>query len=1129
MDSPHRNHPHTEKVSTKGLNGGPVLGSYSDTGRLMNSASKQLARNYQARPDKGEVKGEKIIYDPFSDPKIKNDKSEKYKRKPKYALFGQKDDERPPDDPRLRNPGQSTEKKKKFESMPCLFKPYNHDAETSIGHAPPTRIVLTGFDPLIPVDQIQRHFSQYGHISHISSETSKDTGSALGVCLITYKDRVASAREPVISAWEAAKRAHEHCRNSEQRVGGRRVFAILDRDGSVGRRMVQKATARQNPRRPLGGLAEEKLYRGLVVETPGPPPSAPKGPSAKTSTRPAAPPRIMGEAQRVPTATKPSPRDLVEEKPVLDQIKRDPYIFIAHRHVPVLGATIPHLSSRLRGMRHKDVRCDKTGYYIVFENSRGGEEDAAHCYNMCNEKPLFNYIMTMELQKYGNPSYERSPSPERVQAEAREKAKLERKRQEEELQMEEEKKQRASNLDPVREMVEMLKRELQDKLLQDVKSRIVAPALYEYLEPDRHVEKRRRLNIDAPNDERRPGTYIDRVQNSRLGSTPDSRQEFNVHGHRPLGSSSLNIAALPRIRKGVGNKRGNIAFADERRKQRTPKKPEIRSLHHRLYQFQDTNDSDDEQRTSITRDTEEQESRPISRMSMSSMRSDDEDDEQFERKVGQQSRHLTPQESVEDTFTSNFTPMVLEAERVVSSIEKDAVALPPNTKKRKRLREPLASNKRQKEDDQLFGIGGVDPDAASPWDISREESSVAEITPVVDDGETVKSFAGTPGQEAPAGKDKAKKSKAKKKSKKQIFEEREKLKKEQAQVEFEEMLAQAPKVQEIQPPTSPEIPEEPETDIAWSVTSGVAKRTVEADPNLVLDLDGWQSLVKDDEDLNYLRQALGHRSAAPLGNVSTWAWKHKEIKALNRSGERGVIRATTKIEGYYIPNSSGCARTEGTKRILESEKSKYLPHRIRVQRAREEREAKAKEDPQVAAAEAAKLAAAKSLSKSTSRTNRANNRRLVADIAAQKQVLAPSQSGEGDVLRFNQLKKRKKPVKFARSAIHNWGLYAMENIAANDMIIEYVGEKVRQQVADIRERQYLKSGIGSSYLFRIDDHTVIDATKRGGIARFINHSCTPNCTAKIITVDRSKRIVIYALRDIGQSKTASSPSAGFER
>ncbi|KAI4222404.1 MAG: hypothetical protein L6R36_006167 [Xanthoria steineri] len=1113
MDSPRRTHPLTEKPDATHSNGSRSPTRRSDKGSLLNSISQQLCRKLEARPGKGEVKGEKITYDPCLDFKTKNDKAPKRDRKPKYARFGEKDDERPPHDPRLRNLRPATTNKKKFEPMLSLFKPYDHDAITSIGHAPPTSIVVTGFDPLINVGQIQRHFAQYGQIGQINNEISKETGSFLGVCLISFKDRLAKGREPAVSAWEAARRAHEHCKSSEQRVGGRRVCAILDRDGSVGRRVVQKAIARQHPRRPPVGPPDEKPRREPVVEIPGPPPSAPKGPSAKPSTRPPAPSRILAEGQRYPA--KPSNHDLVEEKPVLEKIKRDPYIFIAHRHVPVLGATIPHLSSRLRGMRHKDVRCDKTGYYIVFEDSRAGEEDAAHCYNMCNDKPLFNYTMTMEVQKYGNPNYERSPSPERVQAEAREMAKLERKRLDDELEMEEEKKQRAANLDPVREMVELLKRELQDKLLQDVKSRIVAPALYEYLDPDQHVEKRRRLNIDAPSDERRPGIYVNHAQSSPREGTPDYRQEQNIYGRRPVGSSNLNVAVLPRIRKGMGNQRGNTVFTDERRKHRTPKKPEVRSLHHRLYQFQDSNDSDDEKRTSITRDTEEQESRPMSRMSMSSAVSDDED-EQPERMLGQQKRALTPQENAEDTLTGNSNPVVLGADNVVASIEKDGVAIPANTKKRKRLLEQLASRKKQKEDDKLFGVGENHMIAESPSpSISREESAAADIIPVVDDNEALKAVADPADQEARSTKEKAKKPKAKKKSKKQVFEEREKLKKEQIQIEVEERLVQSPQVQ-IQPPEIVVDVDEPTAGIAWGVTTGTAKRTVEADPNLVLDLDGWQSLVKDDEDLDYLRQALGKTSAAPLGDVSAWAWKYKEIKALNRAGERGVVRAATKIEGYYLPNPSGCARTEGTKRILESEKSKYLPHRIKVQKAREEREAKAKEDPHVAAAEAAKLAAAKILSKSSSRSNRVNNRRLAADMAAQKQALNPD--GEGDVLRFNQLKKRKKPVKFERSAIHNWGLYAIENIAANDMIIEYVGEKVRQQVADMRERQYLKSGIGSSYLFRIDENTIIDATKRGGIARFINHSCTPNCTAKIITVDRSKRIVIYALRDIDQDE-----------
>lgn len=84
---------------------------------------------------------------------------------------------------------------------------------------------------------------------------------------------------------------------------------------------------------------------------------------------------------------------------------------------------------------------------------------------------------------------------------------------------------------------------------------------------------------------------------------------------------------------------------------------------------------------------------------------------------------------------------------------------------------------------------------------------------------------------------------------------------------------------------------------------------------------------------------------------------------------------------------------------------------------------------------------------------------------------------------------RKKRVKFARSMIHNWGLFSMEDIAANEMIIEYVGQKIRPVVAEKREEEYEKIGIGSSYLFRIDEDCVIDATHHGNLARFINHCC----------------------------------------
>uniref|UniRef100_A0A915LNZ8 Post-SET domain-containing protein n=1 Tax=Meloidogyne javanica TaxID=6303 RepID=A0A915LNZ8_MELJA len=46
----------------------------------------------------------------------------------------------------------------------------------------------------------------------------------------------------------------------------------------------------------------------------------------------------------------------------------------------------------------------------------------------------------------------------------------------------------------------------------------------------------------------------------------------------------------------------------------------------------------------------------------------------------------------------------------------------------------------------------------------------------------------------------------------------------------------------------------------------------------------------------------------------------------------------------------------------------------------------------------------------------------------------------------------------------------MEAIAPDEMIVEYIGEKIRPEVANVRELAYEKQGIGSSYLFRIDEN-----------------------------------------------------------
>lgn len=103
---------------------------------------------------------------------------------------------------------------------------------------------------------------------------------------------------------------------------------------------------------------------------------------------------------------------------------------------------------------------------------------------------------------------------------------------------------------------------------------------------------------------------------------------------------------------------------------------------------------------------------------------------------------------------------------------------------------------------------------------------------------------------------------------------------------------------------------------------------------------------------------------------------------------------------------------------------------------------------------------------------------------------------------------------FERSRIHGWGLFALEPIAAHDFIVEYVGELIRNPVADAREQRYTEGGEDSSYMFRLDELLVVDATRKGNCARFMNHSCEPNAHARTRVIRGQKRIVIYSLREI---------------
>jgi len=101
------------------------------------------------------------------------------------------------------------------------------------------------------------------------------------------------------------------------------------------------------------------------------------------------------------------------------------------------------------------------------------------------------------------------------------------------------------------------------------------------------------------------------------------------------------------------------------------------------------------------------------------------------------------------------------------------------------------------------------------------------------------------------------------------------------------------------------------------------------------------------------------------------------------------------------------------------------------------------------------------------------------------------------------------PFVIRRSKIQGKGAYATRPIRKGERIIEYVGERISWAESD-RRYDDTKTKRHHTFLFAVNKKIVIDAAVNGNDARFINHSCEPNCEA----VGEKSRIFIEALRAI---------------
>ena len=118
--------------------------------------------------------------------------------------------------------------------------------------------------------------------------------------------------------------------------------------------------------------------------------------------------------------------------------------------------------------------------------------------------------------------------------------------------------------------------------------------------------------------------------------------------------------------------------------------------------------------------------------------------------------------------------------------------------------------------------------------------------------------------------------------------------------------------------------------------------------------------------------------------------------------------------------------------------------------------------------------------------------------------------------------KLEKYVVVKESKIHSKGVFAINNIPQGTRIMEYFGEKITKEEGTKRERASIERAktdhkIAATYMFELNDEWDLDGNISNNDAKYINHSCEPNCDIEII----GDRIFIHTIKDIKKDEEIS--------
>ncbi|XP_009803970.1 histone-lysine N-methyltransferase ASHR3-like isoform X2 [Nicotiana tabacum] len=110
--------------------------------------------------------------------------------------------------------------------------------------------------------------------------------------------------------------------------------------------------------------------------------------------------------------------------------------------------------------------------------------------------------------------------------------------------------------------------------------------------------------------------------------------------------------------------------------------------------------------------------------------------------------------------------------------------------------------------------------------------------------------------------------------------------------------------------------------------------------------------------------------------------------------------------------------------------------------------------------------------------------------------------------------RREKKIKVVKTELCGWGVVAAESIKKGDFIIEYIGEVIDDALCEKRLWDMKYKGVKNFYMCELRKDFTIDATFKGNLSRFLNHSCDPNCKLEKWQVEGETRVGVFAAQSI---------------